>query len=238
MKAIGKITATSITSYDTVKEILTGDAFNFLPINESLLVAVFGLLRSQPEPVSRMYGSSQEIRIESRRQAGAVLIVGAYYIDTKRYISTGNLVDFGKVYSPVYRTPAPIPQSRSRHFWRTARTISPGRCLPICDLNFSDQFRVDASLRYDRDKRVNTTLTPTAFLPNVPGFPQGATGEKRRANFDDLQPKVTLTYQPTDDITLYGGIQQWLPLGRLQPDGRRWRGEQQWHRRRFGHLQG
>ena len=61
---------------------------------------------------------------------------------------------------------------------------------------FSEQFRVDGSLRYDHDKRENTTLTPTAFLPNVPGFPAGATGQVREVSFDDWQPKLTLTWMP------------------------------------------
>jgi iron complex outermembrane receptor protein len=66
---------------------------------------------------------------------------------------------------------------------------------------------------------VNTTLTPTAFLPNLPGFPQGTTGEKRRISFDDLQPKLTVTFKPVDDVTLYGGYSRGFRSGGFNQTG-------------------
>ena len=213
-------TATSITSYDTVKEILTGDAFNFLPFNESLLVAVFGLpfdlAQSQYLNVKAV---SQEIRIESPKNDKLFWMFGGYYIDTQRYISTGNLLDFQQGVFPVYRTPSTNPASPQSTFLADSQNNFAWSVFGNLGYEFSDQFRVDTSLRYDRDKRVNTTLTPTAFLPNVPGFPQGTTGQKRRATFDDLQPKITLTYQPNDDVTLYGGYSRGFRSGGFNQTG-------------------
>jgi iron complex outermembrane receptor protein len=37
--------------------------------------------------------------------------------------------------------------------------------------------------------------------------------------FDDLQPKVTLTYQPTDDVTLYGGYSRGFRSGGFNQTG-------------------
>jgi len=213
-------TATSITSYDTVKEILTGDAFNFLPFDESLLVAVFGLpfdlAQSQYLNVKAV---SQEIRIESPKNQKLFWMFGGYYIDTARYISTGNLLDFQQGVFPVFRTPSTNPASPQSTFLADSQNNFAWAVFANLGYEFSDQFRVDASLRYDRDKRINTTLTPTAFLPNVPGFPQGATGEKRRAVFDDIQPKITLTYQPSDDVTLYGGYSRGFRSGGFNQTG-------------------
>ena len=213
-------TATSITSYDTVKEILTGDAFNFLPFNESLLVAVFGLpfdlAQSQYLNVKAV---SQELRIESPKDSKLFWMVGGYYIDTKRFISTGNLLDFQRGVFPVYRTPSTNPASPQSTFLSDSQNNFAWALFANFGYDFSDQFRVDGSLRYDRDRRVNTTLTPTAFLPNVPGFPQGATGQKRKAVFDDLQPKVTLTFKPSDDVTLYGGYSRGFRSGGFNQTG-------------------
>jgi iron complex outermembrane receptor protein len=83
----------------------------------------------------------------------------------------------------------------------------------------TDQFHVDLGLRYDRDRRRNTTLTPTVFLPNVPGFPQGTTGEVRRRTFDDWQPKITLTYEPSSSITIYGGYSRGFRSGGFNQTG-------------------
>ena len=221
-------TATSITSYDTVKEILTGDAFDFRPVNESFLFRPanspfgfglgFGIDIAQSQYLN-VKAVSQEIRIESPKNDKLFWMFGGYYIDTQRFISTGNLVDFGQGVFPVYRSPSTNPSSPQQTFLADSQNNFAWALFGNLGYEFSEQFRVDASLRYDRDKRVNTTLTPTAFLPNVPGFPQGVTGEKRRATFDDLQPKVTLTYQPSDDVTLYGGYSRGFRSGGFNQTG-------------------
>ncbi|MEY3939857.1 MAG: hypothetical protein RLZZ604_317, partial [Pseudomonadota bacterium] len=162
---------------------------------------------------------SQEIRIESPKNDKLFWMFGGYFIDTQRFISTGNLVDFGQGVFPVYRTPSTNPASPQQTFLADSQNNFAWAVFGNLGYEFSDQFRVDASLRYDRDKRVNTTLTPSGYLPNVPGFPQGATGEKRRVTFDDLQPKVTLTYQPTDDVTLYGGYSRGFRSGGFNQTG-------------------
>jgi len=221
-------TATSITSYDTVKEILTGDAFDFRPVNESFLFRPanspfgfglgYGIDIAQSQYLN-VKAVSQEIRIESPKNDKLFWMFGGYFIDTQRFISTGNLVDFGQGVFPVYRTPSTNPASPQQTFLADSQNNFAWAVFGNLGYEFSDQFRVDASLRYDRDKRVNTTLTPRGFLPNVPGFAQGVTGEKRRVTFDDLQPKVTLTYQPNDDVTLYGGYSRGFRSGGFNQTG-------------------
>lgn len=217
---------TSITSYDTVKEILTGDAFDFLPIEESfffnLFESLFGtgngfdLNQSQYVNVKAL---SQELRFESPKNEKLFWMFGGYFIDTSRYISTGNMVDTGNGVFPVYRTPSTNPLNPQFSFLADKQSNFAWALFANAGYDFTDQFRVDASLRYDRDRRVNTTLTPTAFLPNPAGFPQGMTGEKRRITFDDLQPKLTVTFKPTDDVTLYGGYSRGFRSGGFNQTG-------------------
>jgi iron complex outermembrane recepter protein len=221
-------TATSITSYDTVSEILTGDAFDFRPINESFLFRPanspfgfglgFGIDIAQSQYLN-VKAFSQELRFESPKDNKLFWMVGGYLIDTKRFISTGNLVDLGRGVFPVYRTPSTNPDSPQQTFLSDGQKNFAWAVFANLGYDFTDQFRVDGSLRYDRDRRVNTTLTPTGFLPNVPGFPQGATGQKRKAVFDDLQPKVTLTYKPSEDVTLYGGYSRGFRSGGFNQTG-------------------
>jgi len=106
-------TATSITSYDTVKEILTGDAFDFLPITESFfyrpanspfgfgLGLGFDLNQSQYLKVNAL---SEELRVQSPDKAKLFWMFGVYGIKTDRFISTGNMIDTGNGVFPVYRT--------------------------------------------------------------------------------------------------------------------------------------
>ncbi|KRA81396.1 TonB-dependent receptor [Altererythrobacter sp. Root672] len=218
-------TATSITSYDTVSEILTGDAFDFLPIPESfffnLFEAIFGpgngfdLNQSQFLDVEAL---SQELRIQSPDDQKLFWMVGGYLISTDRFISTGNMIDTGQGVFPVYRTPSTNPANPQFSYLADSQDNFAWAGFGNIGYEFSDQIRVDASLRYDRDHRENTTLTPAGFM-NGPGQPNGTTGEVREETFDAWQPKLTLTYMPTDDITLYGGYSKGFRSGGFNQTG-------------------
>jgi iron complex outermembrane recepter protein len=219
-------TLTSVTSYDTLEEILTGDAFDFLPIPESfffnLFEAIFGpgngfdLNQSQFLDVEAI---SQEIRFTSPEERRFRYIVGAYAIDTNRFISTGNMIDTGAGVFPVFRTPTTNPLNPQFTFLADRQDNFAWAVFANASYDITDELEIDLSLRYDRDRRRQTTLTPTAFLPNVPGFPQGTSGEVRREVFDDWQPKVTLTWEPTPNFTLYGGYSRGFRSGGFNQTG-------------------
>jgi iron complex outermembrane receptor protein len=82
----------------------------------------------------------------------------------------------------------------------------------------SDQFEVDAALRYDEDRRENTTDTPADFLaltldPNA--FP----GQKRTHTWSEAQPKITLRFKPNDNVTFYGGWSRGFRSGGFNQTG-------------------
>ena len=69
--------------------------------------------------------------------------------------------------------------------------------------DLSDELELSAALRYDRDERELTIMAPNQYLP-VFAFPSGRQGDVREAEFDSVQPKVTLSWRPNDDWTVYG----------------------------------
>ena len=93
-------TLTSVSSYDTLTEILTGDAFDFLPIPESLFFNILGFDMNQSQFLD-VKAWSQEIRFASPADRPFQWMVGAYAIGTDRYISTGNMVDSGNGVFPA-----------------------------------------------------------------------------------------------------------------------------------------
>jgi iron complex outermembrane receptor protein len=218
---------TSVSSYDTLTEILTGDAFDFLPIEESfffnLFEGIFGegngfdLTQSQYLNVKAF---SQEVRLASPEDSGPFnWMVGGYLIDTTRFISTGNTVDTGNGAFPVFRSPSTNPLNPQFSFLSDGQDNFAWALFANVGYEFSPEFRVDGSLRYDRDRRRQTTLTPQGFLPNVPGVPQAQSGEVRTAIFDDWQPKITLTYEPSPDVTIYGGYSRGFRSGGFNQTG-------------------
>lgn len=218
---------TSVSSYDTLEEVLTGDAFDFLPIPDSfffnLFEAIFGagngfdLNQSQFLDVKAF---SQEVRLASPEDGRKFnWMVGGYLIDTERFISTGNMIDTGNGVFPVFRTPSTNPLNPQFSFLSDGQDNFAWALFANAGYEFTDQFRVDASLRYDRDKREQTTLTPQGFLPVVPGVPQALSGEVRTVTFDDWQPKLTLTYEPSPDLTIYGGYSRGFRSGGFNQTG-------------------
>src|SRR5690606_37136844 len=73
------------------------------------------------------------------------------------------------------------------------------------------------ALRYDEDTREQTTLTPPAYLALVSG--DAFTGEVREETWDELQPRVTLRYLPSDNVTLYGGYSKGFRSGGFNQTG-------------------
>ena len=214
---------TSVTAYDTLKEILTGDAFDFLPIDESFChVTPFcfdgnhDLNQSQYLNVKAF---SQELRFESPTSTPLFWMFGGYLISTDRFISTGNMVDLGQGVFPVFHHPSTNPANPQATFLSDQQNNFAWAAFANLGYQFSPLIRADASLRYDNDRRKNTTETPAAFLPNVPGFPQSHTGDVRKRTFDDWQPKFTVTVTPTKDLTFYGGYSRGFRSGGFNQTG-------------------
>jgi iron complex outermembrane receptor protein len=210
---------TSVSSYDTLSEIVTGDAFNFLPRTESLLFQFFGFDINQSQYLN-VKAFSQEVRLASPDDDRKFnWMVGGYLIDTTRYISTGNLIDTGNGVTPVFRTPSTNPLNPQLTFLADGQNNFAWAMFANAGYEFSDTLRIDGSLRYDRDRRRQTTLTPQNFLPVVPGVPQALSGEVRTVTFDDWQPKVTLTWEPSTDLTIYGGYSRGFRSGGFNQTG-------------------
>ncbi len=208
----------SVTSYDRISEILTGDAFNFLPIPESLFFSFLGFDLNQSQYLD-VRAISEDLRISSRDDQKFSWSIGTYLIQTDRYISTGNLVDTGAGVFPVFKTPSTNPLNPQATFLADSQDNFAWAIYGGLGYEFSKALRIDGSLRYDRDNRSNTTLTPPAFIPVVTGFPAGVTGQVRDRSFSSWQPKVTVTWKPVSNLTLYGGYSRGFRSGGFNQTG-------------------
>ena len=221
-------TLTSITSFDTVEEILTGDGYDFLPVPESFVYSFLGfgidIAQSQFLDVETV---SQEVRFTSNDDGRFRWIGGAYFIGTDRFISTGNMVDTGGGVFPVYETPrgnfpfdfASYPVGPQTTFLADGQDNAAWAVFGEAAVDLSQRLELSLAVRYDEDKRENTTLTPTAFLPVVNGVQQGTTGEVRTHTWSETQPRLTLSFRPTDNVTLFGGYSKGFRSGGFNQTG-------------------
>jgi iron complex outermembrane receptor protein len=215
------VTLTSVTAQDTLQEILTGDQFDFLPVEESVLFQFFGSDQAQHQWLD-VESFSQEIRFTSPSDQPLRWIGGAYLILTDRFISTGNVFDLspsvpGWKVPEVKRAPLPIfaPQftyladEQDNTAWALFGEVS---------YDVTDTVELSAALRYDEDERENTTKTPQEFIP---GPLQGVAfpGQVRKETWDEWQPKLTVRWRPDDDLMVYGGYSRGFRSGGFNQTG-------------------
>lgn len=224
-------TFTSITSFDTIEELLTGDQFDFLPITESLFynlgllgVPGFGPYDWAQHQFLDVDTVSQEVRFTSNDDGNLRWIAGAYFISTDRYISTGNVQDLGLGAPAVFRTPrgnfpldqSMFPDSAQITFLADSQDNFAWAVFGEVAYDITDRTEISFALRYDEDEREQTTLTPPPFLP----FGLSAqTGEVRKETWSESQPKLTLRYRPTDNLTLFGGYSKGFRSGGFNQTG-------------------
>jgi iron complex outermembrane receptor protein len=187
-------TLTSTTAYDRFNELLTGDQFNFLPIQESVLFNFFGADQAQHQFLD-VNAVSEALHFASPATKRARWIVGAYLISTDRFISTGNVFDLGTGEVPEVRRilAAFNPQFT---FLADSRTTPGG----VRQHRRQSHGRLERRRRCaDRDDRQNTT----GHLRNSFGAARGYCIPGRFAPTpDDWQPK-DVAAKPTRDSTLY-----------------------------------
>ena len=234
-------TFTSITAYDDLHELLTGDAFDFRPIGRSFNEIFFPRFQNPQLPPltpSPFFGDwnqaqylevssvSQEFRFTSPETDRVRWIAGAYFIQTDRFIGTGNLLDTGNGVARVYKVPRtttgfpfdlsiPNPQvtylsdSQDNFAWAVFGQLG---------FDINDQWDATFSLRYDEDEREQTTETPPGFIPAVLASDL-VTGQKRKETWDAMQPKATLRWRPNDNSTIYGDLSRGFRSGGFNQSG-------------------
>jgi iron complex outermembrane receptor protein len=238
-------TFTSITSYDELDEILTGDAYDFRPPSQSFNEVLLGPIINKPnepfEPANviralntdwnqsqylKVTTKSQEVRYASPTDGKLQWLAGAYLLATNRYISTGNMIDTGTGVNRVYRAPRtttgfpadfsiPNPQWT---FLADSQDNFAWAAFGSVSYDFTDQWDATFSARYDEDTREQTTETPPGFIPAALASDL-ATGQKRKETWDALQPKVTVRWRPTNAVTLYGDLSRGFRSGGFNQSG-------------------
>ena len=220
-------TFTSISGYNLTKEILTGDAYDFLPPPESIFVRGFGAGFDQNQSqFLRVRTLTQEFRFTSPSENRFRWIAGVQGFATKRFISTGNEWDTGNGVVPTFydpTTPAPAYPTFTSNLNPQATFLSDAQsnfawaAYLDTSLSITDQLELSANVRYDHDHRKNTTLTPQAFL-TAAAIP-ATTGLLREHTWDDWQPQFILRYEPMMNLSFYASYSQGFRSGGFNQTG-------------------
>jgi iron complex outermembrane receptor protein len=155
---------------------------------------------------------SAEIRLASNGDGDVNWQVGAYYLHIDREVGVSLGADLGNgVTRQLYNAPGsdnPTTQLFNDGFKTDVYAI-----FASIDADVTDRFNISVAGRYDIEDRQVQSLVPTVFDP-ITGGPinpgQAVVGgvvqpiAPQSETFKQFQPKVSLRYELTDDINLYG----------------------------------
>lgn len=195
----GFATITNVTAYDRVKEYVEGDQFPY-----TASVDVFGTDGTQTQFES-LKAWSNELRFTSPANQPLRWMFGAYYLDTKRFISTTTGDDNLQGIVNIYREPQfTNPVNPTLSFFADNNHNKAWALFGNVAYDITDKLELSVAGRYDKDKRRQFVLpNQTGALP--PGCAAGNTSACiKRNSYDLFQPKVSLKYQVADNFNLFG----------------------------------
>ena len=163
---------------------------------------------------------SAEIRISSNQDSRLRWIAGAYATKIEREVVVAYGADQGQGFLRQPYVPPTGPNPTDLLFWDEFDT-DVFAVFGQLEYDLSDTTELAFALRYDDEERTVdnqvpnvaasglnlNTLDPVTGAPGPinPGLVSNPNGiPSRTRNFSELQPKLTLSWQPTDNINLYG----------------------------------
>lgn len=155
---------------------------------------------------------SGEIRLASNGDGDINWQVGAYYLHIDREVGVSLGADLGQgIIRQLYN--APGSSNPTTQLYHDAFNTDVYAVFASADADLSDRFNVSVAGRYDIEDRQVRSLVPAVFDPITGGpinpgqrvvngavQPVGPQSE----TFKQFQPKISLRYELTDDVNLYG----------------------------------
>lgn len=155
---------------------------------------------------------SGEVRLASNGDGDLNWQVGAYYLHIDREVGVSLGADLGLGVTPQLYN-APGSDNPTTQLYNDAFSTDVYALFASVDANLSDRLAVSFAGRYDIEDRSVSSLVPAVFDP-ITGGPinpgQLVVGgviqpiPDQSQTFRQFQPKISLRYELTDDINLYG----------------------------------
>ncbi|PKP97951.1 MAG: TonB-dependent receptor, partial [Alphaproteobacteria bacterium HGW-Alphaproteobacteria-15] len=150
---------------------------------------------------------SAEIRLASNGDGNFNWQIGAYYLNIDREVGISLGADLGLGVSRELFN-APGSDNPTTQLFHDAFKTDVYALFASVDANLTDRFALSLAGRYDiEDRRVSSLVPnvndPITGAPINPGQAFGPIPDQSKT-FREFQPKISLRYELTDDINLYG----------------------------------
>jgi iron complex outermembrane receptor protein len=192
-------TITNTAAYVEVTERSEGDQFPYTASRN-----IFGVLDGTQTQYERLKAFQNDFRIASTDGNRFSWMVGGYYLHTDRFISTTTGRDNGLGITSVGRAPKfGDPVNPTLSFLADGNRNDAYAFFGNVGYRVTDTLTAEFAYRYDHDHR-RQSISPLGTA----GVPAGCTTASdaacvRTTDFSKGQPKFTLTYKPSDRLTLF-----------------------------------
>lgn len=208
-------TFTSITAYSDQEEFYAADAWPYDcgPVCGASDLRIFNTSfgpmamdsNQLVKVITEVETVSQEFRLTSAGDQALRWIAGVYYLSTERFRGLPTELDTGQAYNRKVFT------SDTLYGFADDNDNTAYAVFGQFNYDLSDDVEVSFALRYDRDEREQTDVAPATFSAN--------TGDTREKTFSEVQPKLTLRYQPSDDMNLFATLSKGFRSGGFNQNG-------------------
>ena len=150
---------------------------------------------------------SAEVRLSSTDKGPLNWQLGAYYLHINRETGVSLGADLGQgVLKTLYNAPG-TTNPTSLLFWDKFRT-NVYAAFGSADYALGDTVKIGVALRFDSEERQDHNLVPNVADPITggkinPGLPATGSIPDQAATFQQLQPKVNLSWRPSPSTNIY-----------------------------------
>ena len=210
-----------VSAYDKITQSTASDQFPYSAASQITPSPAFPFFDGTQSQFFDIETFSQEVRLTSKSDTAFRWMVGGYYLDTSRFVSSAIMNDLEQGIIRIRREPVLNPSNPLTSFIADDNNNKAWAMFFNAAYDISDRLELSVAGRYDHDKRVQTVDPGQGLYDGAGNFTTaiGQPGATNRASFDLFQPKVTLRYQPSDTATLYASWGKGFRSGQFNQNG-------------------
>ena len=200
-------TLTAITNSTSLKEVYFGDLDFSNPQGLGGFQGLFGELRQSQDLDVELF--SQEIRLVSNSDSNLKWIIGGFYIQTDRQLTTTAGCDDDPSCATFLQLAFGLPSMPPNDFAFINRgeenDNTAWSLFSQLEYILSYKASIQVGARYDRDEREQTDLNDTSAIQSE--------------DFSAFQPKVSYNYKYSDDVLMYASFSTGFRSGGFNAPG-------------------
>lgn len=210
-----------VSAYDKITQSAGSDQFPYTAASQITPSPAFPFADGTQSQFFEIEAFSQEVRLTSKSDTPLRWMVGGYFLDTSRFVSSSIMNDLEQGFIRVRREPVFNPTSPITSFIADDNDNTAWALFFNAAYDITDKLELSVAGRYDRDKRVQNVDAAQGAYDGMGNLTAavGQPGTTNRATFDLFQPKVTLRYQPIDTATLYASWGKGFRSGQFNQNG-------------------